>query len=183
MKLPRHISAFKYHLPYRLSGLQQMFLLPYFGLKVLNDPTRGDLVAAIGNSLTLSLTYLLTFSTYSLIHLFTYSLIPLLIHRLTNLRTHSLTRSHSSTLSYSIKFAHLLIYSFTHLLIYSFTHLLIDSFSLPLRWYDWWVATAAIEISFIASSKRHRITRQTPINIQRSCESAWITAITTSFTR
>ncbi len=95
MKLPRHLSAFKYHLPYRLSRLQQMFLLPYFGLKVLNDPTRGDLVAAIGNLLTLLLTYFL-------IHLFNYSF--------TDSLNYVLTRSH-------------FLYCLTQSCVCSFTHL------------------------------------------------------------
>ena len=82
MKLPRHLSALKYHLPYRLSGLQKLFLLPYFGCKVLNDPTRGDLVAAIGFLLTHSVT-----------HSFIHSLTHLLTHLLTNLLTRSLIYS------------------------------------------------------------------------------------------
>jgi hypothetical protein len=48
MTIPRHILSVKFHLPYRLSHVQQHFLLPYFGWKVLIDPTRGDIVAAIG---------------------------------------------------------------------------------------------------------------------------------------
>lgn len=56
MTIPRHLLSFKYHLPYRLSHVQKLFLLPYFGWKVLNDPTRGDLVAAIGALLLLFIT-------------------------------------------------------------------------------------------------------------------------------
>ena len=35
----------------RLSTLQRVVLTPYFGIKAALDPTRGDMVAALGDSL------------------------------------------------------------------------------------------------------------------------------------
>lgn len=39
----------KYQVPYKLSMLQKAFLLPYYGLSVLADPTKGDMLASIGD--------------------------------------------------------------------------------------------------------------------------------------
>jgi ubiquinone biosynthesis protein COQ4 len=38
-----------YHVPYKLSSLQKLFLLNYFGIKCLIDPHNGDHVAALGD--------------------------------------------------------------------------------------------------------------------------------------
>lgn len=35
--------------PYKLSTLQRAFLIPYFGVRALLDPSRGDLVAGLGD--------------------------------------------------------------------------------------------------------------------------------------
>eukprot|EP01031_Cornospumella_fuschlensis_P042126 gene42126-51440_t len=39
----------KYYEPYRLSLLQRAFLTPYFGVKAIMNPTRGDFVAGLGD--------------------------------------------------------------------------------------------------------------------------------------
>jgi ubiquinone biosynthesis protein COQ4 len=39
----------KYFIPARLSRIQKLVLIPYFGLGSLVDPTRGDLVAGLGD--------------------------------------------------------------------------------------------------------------------------------------
>ena len=44
-------EAFRFMNPYRMSSLQRAFLSPYFGLKAAIDPTRGDMIAALGDSL------------------------------------------------------------------------------------------------------------------------------------
>lgn len=43
------MSVGRFHLPYKLSALQRSFLIPYFGIGALLDPTRGDLVAGFGD--------------------------------------------------------------------------------------------------------------------------------------
>lgn len=44
-------AATKYLEPYRMSLAQKAFLGPYFGLRAMMDPTRGDMVAALGDTL------------------------------------------------------------------------------------------------------------------------------------
>ena len=39
----------RFLIPYKLSTLQRAFLVPYFGVGALLDPTRGDLVAGFGD--------------------------------------------------------------------------------------------------------------------------------------
>lgn len=48
---PKMSSIIKrsYFIPYKLSFFQRSFLVPFFGLGALNDPTRGDLVAGLGD--------------------------------------------------------------------------------------------------------------------------------------
>ena len=43
------VDSFKYMLPYSLTSPQRAFLLTYFGIGSLLDPTRGDLVAGLGD--------------------------------------------------------------------------------------------------------------------------------------
>ena len=49
MKGLDYYKRFSYMIPYSLSSSQRAFLLTYFGIGSLVDPTRGDLVAGLGD--------------------------------------------------------------------------------------------------------------------------------------
>ena len=49
MKGLDYYKRFAYMIPYTLSSSQRAFLLTYFGLGSLIDPTRGDLIAGLGD--------------------------------------------------------------------------------------------------------------------------------------
>jgi len=45
-------SSSRYYEPYELSLAQRAFLVPFFGVRALLDPERGDLVAGFGDAVT-----------------------------------------------------------------------------------------------------------------------------------
>lgn len=46
---PFSSSSNRYYVPYNLSVAQRLFAVPYYGLRAIADPERGDLVAGLGD--------------------------------------------------------------------------------------------------------------------------------------